>query len=162
MNETPPAIDSRQSFTTALGWGFASAWAGNARRIVCVDDNFAAWPLDDLTLLQGLTAWLKQPQRRLQLVARTYDELPRRCPRFTRWLADFAHVVETWQAPEELAADLPTALASDGDVAVHLVDALHWRGKAERDPRSARLWCERVDALLQRSERAFGVRTLGL
>jgi hypothetical protein len=157
-----PAIDSRAGFIAALHWGFGAAFEQGARRIVCCDTAFAEWPLDDAGLLQRLTAWLKRPQRRLVLLARGYDELPRRCPRFTAWRNDWAHAIEAWVAPEEMAADLPTVLVSDGAVSVHLIDALHWRGRAELDQRRARQWCEELDVVLQRSERGFGVNTLGL
>jgi hypothetical protein len=166
MNEpdTPdiPVLNSRAGFIAALKWGFGAAFEQGARRIVCCDATFAEWPLDDASLLQGLTTWLKRPQRRLVLLARSYDEVPRRCPRFTAWRSDWAHAMEAWVAPEEMAADLPTLLVSDGAVSVHLIDAVHWRGRAERDERRARHWCEELDVVLQRSERGFGVNTLGL
>ncbi|HZF81685.1 MAG TPA: hypothetical protein VEZ89_18050, partial [Rubrivivax sp.] len=68
----PPTIDSRAAFLAAVQWGFRSAVAQRARRIVCVDADFALWPLDDPSLLQTLTEWLRTPQRRLMLLARTY------------------------------------------------------------------------------------------
>ena len=75
----PPAIDSRSAFRAALQWGFHSAFAEGARRIVCCDDSFAEWPLDDPLFQQGLTSWLQRPLRRLVLLARHYDDVPRRC-----------------------------------------------------------------------------------
>jgi hypothetical protein len=158
----PPAIDSRSGFRAALLWGFDSAFAQGARRIVCCDDGFADWPLDDAALLQGLTTWLQRPQRRLVLLARHYDEVPRRCPRFNGWRSNWTHAIDAWVAPEEMARDLPTVLVSDGAVSVHLIDALHWRGRAELDERRARHWGEELDVVLQRSERGFSVNTLGL
>lgn len=160
--EAIPAIDSRAGYVAALKWGFAAAFEQGARRIVCCSPDFADWPLDDAALLQGLTAWLRRPQRRLQLLARSYDEVPRRCPRFSGWRVDWTHAIEAWVAPEELAAELPNVLVSDDAVSVHLIDALHWRGRAEHDPRRARQWCEELDVVLQRSERGFAVNTLGL
>ena len=157
-----PVFDGRGGYVAALQWGFAAAFEQGARRIVCCSPDFADWPLDDASLLQGLAAWLKRPQRKLQLVARSYDEVPRRCARFNAWRADWAHAIEAWVAPEELAAELPNVLASDGAVSVHLIDALHWRGRAEFDERRARQWCEQLDVVLQRSERGFAVNTLGL
>lgn len=162
MNEFPGAIDSRGDFVAALQWGFATAMAQDARRIVCADPGFADWPLDDPALLQGLTAWLRRPQRRLVLLARSFDDLPRVFPRFNAWRAEWMHAIDAWQAPEELAADLPTVLSCDGEVCVRLIDALHWRGRAILDTRSARMWCEDLDVVLQRSERALAARTLGL
>lgn len=158
----PPAIDSRAAFRAALLWGFRSAFDESARRIVCADASFADWPLEDTGLLNGLTLWLKRPQRRLVLLAAGFDEVQRRCPRFTAWRGDWVHAVDAWQAPEDLAADLPTVLTCDKGASVHLIDAQHWRGNARQDERSARQWCESLDVVLQRSERAWGVRTLGL
>ena len=157
-----PLIDSRGGWSAALKWGFEAAFGHGARRIVCCSPDFADWPFDDAALLQGLTTWLKRPQRRLQLLARSYDEAPRRCPRFNGWRVDWAHAIEAWVAPEELAGELPNVLVSDGGVSVQLIDALHWRGRAQRDERSARLWCDELDAVMQRSERGFAVNTLGL
>ncbi len=158
----PPAIDSRAGFRAALLWGFRSAFADGARRIVCADAAFAEWPLEDAGLLAGLTAWLKRPQRQLVLLAAHYDELPRRCPRFAAWRADWAHAVAAWQAPPDLSADLPCVLVSDGAVSVHLIDPVHWRGRASRDERVAHEWRDGLDAVLQRCEPGWAVRTLGL
>lgn len=158
----PPVIDSRLGWQQALLWGFFTAIAQGARRIVAVDPDFADWPLDDAALLQGLTGWLRLPQRRLVLLAARFDALPARCPRFNAWRTPWAHAIEGWQVPEDLARDLPAVLCCDGEVSVQLIDALHWRGRAALDKRRARQWCEEIDVVLQRSERALAVRTLGL
>lgn len=158
----PPRVDSRAGFIAALHWGFTTAIAQDARRIVCVDRAFADWPLDETALLQSLTVWLRLPQRRLVLLARDYDAVQRRFPRFNAWRSAWMHAIEAWQAPEEFAGELPTLLVSDGAVSVHLVDAVHWRGRSAFDERRARQWCEETDVLLQRSERAWAVRPLGL
>lgn len=161
-----PVIDSRASFVAALRWGFDTAFAQGARRIVCADPDWADWPVwDDAGLLRALSAWLRRPQRRLVLLACRYDTLERLCPRFSTWRVDWMHAIEAWQAPEELALGLPTVMVSEGGdapVSVQLIDAQHWRGRAEPDPRRARQWCEELDAVLQRSERTWAVRPLGL
>jgi hypothetical protein len=162
MTAFPGAIDGRASFLAALHWGLSTAIAQDARRIVCADPCFADWPLDDPALLQALTAWLRRPQRRLVLLARGFDDLPRLFPRFSAWRADWVHAIDGWQAPDELAADVPTVLSCDGEVCVQLIDALHWRGRATLDARIARRWCEDLDVVLQRCERALVARTLGL
>ena len=161
-----PGITSRASFVAALRWGFDAAFEQGARRIVCVDADWADWPLwNEPGLLRSLAAWLRQPQRHLVLLARHYDTLERRCPRFNTWRADWMHAIEAWQPPEEQAPELPTALVSEGGdmaLSVQLVDARHWRGRAAVDAQRARLLCEELDVLLQRSERTWAVRPLGL
>lgn len=158
---TEPVIDSRASFVAALSWGFETAIADGARRIVASDRAFTDWPLDDAALLQALAGWLRLPQRRLVLLAAS-DGWPGRHVRFNRWRADWSHAIEGWLAPPELAADLPTVLVGDKRVSVHLIAAIHWRGRASLEPRRARQWCEDIDVVLQRSQRGCAVNTLGL
>ncbi|MCL4697193.1 MAG: hypothetical protein KJ023_09115, partial [Burkholderiaceae bacterium] len=160
-----PAIDSQAGFTAAILWGFERAMreGGRTRRIVCVDRDFAQWPLDTPALLDALTAWLKRgAHRQLVLLAATYDEMPRRHPRFVGWRRHFAHVVSPYGAPEDAAATLPTLLLDDDGTLVRLIDPVHWRGRASADERSVLPWREQIDALLQRSEAAFPVQSLGL
>lgn len=160
MNE--PLIDSREAFAQAVSWGFETAMAQDARCITCVDPNFELWPLDDVALLGSLTTWVRLPQRRLVLLAATFDEVPRRQPRFTAWRRDWAHAIQALQVPEEHAAELPTLLLDDRRVSVHLIDPVRGRGRASVDLRSRLLWQEKIDAVLQRSAPAFPVNTLGL
>jgi hypothetical protein len=161
-----PHISSRESFVAALRWGLDTAWAQGARRIICADPDWADWPLwNDPSVLQALAAWLRRPQRQLVLLARHYEQLERRCPRFNTWRADWMHAIQAWQPPEDLTPELPTVLVSEGGekaVSVQLIDAQHWRGRAEVGARRARLWCEELDVVLQRSERTWAVRPLGL
>jgi hypothetical protein len=96
------------------------------------------------------------------LLAADFAEVPRRQPRFVAWRALWAHAIEAWSPAEGDAADLPRLLVDDRAVSVQLLDAVHWRGRAERDVRGARLLREEADALLQRSTPAFPVNCLGL
>lgn len=160
----PPTIDSRAGFKAAVSWGFTRAMreGGRSRRILCVDRDFADWPLDAPELHAQLTAWLKGAQRQLVLLGATFDEMPRRHPRFVGWRRHFTHAVFPFAAPEDIAAQLPTLLLDDDATLVRLIDAVHWRGRASADERSALPWREQIDAVLQRSEAAFPVQSLGL
>lgn len=158
----PPIIDSRQSWIQALHWGVQTAIGQGARCITWVDTDFAEWPLNDTAWLQALVPWLRQPQRRLVLLAATFAEIPQRHPRFMAWRRDWAHAIEPLQAPEEMAASLPCVLLDDRQISVQLLDPLHWRGRAAQETRAAHLLREQVDAVLQRSEASFPVNTLGL
>ncbi len=158
----PPALGSRTAFADAIGWGLHSAADRGARQITLADPDFAEWPLGDAGVLQVLTGWLRRPGRRLVLLAAGYDQVPRRHPRFVSWRRDWSHAIEPRQPDADLAPEVPTLLLDDTGVLVHLMDALQWRGQATVDTRAALLWRERLDGLLQRSEPAFPVQTLGL
>lgn len=163
MNEdSVPTITSRAEFAAAVKWGLQAAAAQGARQIVFCDADFAVWPLDDQHLIDGLGRWLRQPQRRLVLLASSFDDVPLRCPRFNAWRRDWAHAIASFQAPSDLQGKLPSLLLADKGVSVQLIDAVYWRGRASLDRRRASQWSEEIDVVLQRSEAAFGVQTLGL
>ncbi len=158
----PPAIDSRSGYRAAVAWGFETAIELGARRIVCTDTDFTVWPWDDADTLERLTIWLRLPQRCLVLLARDFDSVARCHPRFDAWRRDFVHAISGWQVPTDWPHELPTLLVADRAVSVHLIDRIHWRGRAQAEERAAHRWREGVDAVLQRSEPAFAVRKLGL
>ncbi len=157
-----PPIDSRSSWAQALLWGFNAAIADGARQIVCMDRDFAHWPLDDAALHRALVGWLRRPQRRLVLLAAHYNELPRLHPRFMTWRRDWVHAITPLAAPEGAAQSLPALLLDDGAVSVQLFDDTHWRGQAHRDRRHAHSLRLQTDALVQRSEPALALNVLGL
>ena len=156
-----PTITSRAEFCAAVVWGVQTAVERGARRLWFTDPDFADWPLDDPALLNALTAWLRLPQRRLVLLAESYDEVVREKPRFVAWRRPWAHAIEAW-SPQDLPADLPTWLLDDGPVCVAVADRVHWRGNRAGDAQQAHLRRQMVDALLQRSKAAFQVDNLGL
>jgi hypothetical protein len=159
----PPAIAGPEDFAPAVAWGIHTAIADGARTITAVDIAFGdPWPWDDAALLSALAGWLRQPGRRLLLLAANYDDVPRAHPRFVQWRRDWAHAIAPFVAPEELAHGLPTALLDDRRVSVVRLDAVQGRGRASLEPRTRLLWHDRVDALLQRSSPGFPVTTLGL
>ncbi len=158
----PPRIETRADFDSAVLWAVRAAQARGARRLLMVDRDFADWPLGRPELLQALQEWLRLPQRRLVLLAAHFDEVPRRHPRFVTWRRDWAHAVEAWSPPAELAADLPTLLVDDGPVCLQLFPGPQRRGRAELDAQEARRWREGTDVVLQQSEAAFPVQALGL
>ncbi|WP_242477942.1 hypothetical protein [Rubrivivax gelatinosus] len=162
MSTAPPPVDTRAGFQQALRWGLAAAIGRGARRIVCSDPDFAAWPLDDAALHEQLMAWLRLPQRRLVLFAASYDAMPRLHPRFVTWRTPWIHAVEAWAPAEGDAAEVPRVLVDDGDVFVHLRDAENWLGRAGRDAAQAQRWRDVLDARIAGAESSFAPRPLGL
>ena len=110
---------------------------------------------------EALDLPLAKRARRL-LWATDYEDLRRRCPRFTALYGLWSHAIAARTPAEDEAAQLPCLLLADYTVAVHLMDKAHWRGWIDTQPTTLRLWWERTDALLQRAQGAFPVNTLGL
>lgn len=154
------AIDGRSDFTQALRGALAQAAQARERELCLVDIDFETWPLDDVQVLASLTAWARQPQRRLVIVGSNFGALPRRFPRFAEWRGTWAHVVEAFVTEIE-PSQVPTLLLA-GPASLMLADRLRWRGHRLSTDKEVADWREVVDVLLQRSEPGFGANTLGL
>ncbi len=157
-----PAIDSRAGFHAAVRWGVEAAAARDARTLTLVDADFGDWALDDEALLQSLRSWIRRPQRRLVLVAASFDTVQQRFPRFASWHATWAHAVEAIVPDETVVDEWPSMLVDDGPVGVELFDRVHWRGRAGIDARAAWSCRERCDVLAQHRVAGWPVKPLGL
>jgi hypothetical protein len=153
-------IDGRSDFTAALRHALAQAARERARELIFVDPDYEAWPLDDPQVLGALTGWARLPKRHLLMIAGRFDDLPRRCPRFTAWRGDWAHVVEC-RATEVEPSQVPTVLLA-GPHSLQLADRLQWRGHWLSDDSEISAWREVVDVLMQRSDADFPANRLGL
>ena len=155
-------IDSRPSFHDAVLWALRAADAREARSLWLADFDFAEWPLDDGSVIDVLGAWLRRPQRRLVLLAESFDAMSRLHPRFCAWRPDWSHVVDARTPSDKTGVDLPSVLVDDGPLSLQVQDKVRWRGSAARDARAARVRRDQIDAYLQQSEAAWPVTTLGL
>lgn len=162
MSTDALTIDTRTSFHDALRWSLRAADERGARHLLWVDPDFADWPLDDAEFGDSLMRWLRRPQRRLVMLASSYDSVPRRHPRFTAWRPAWSHVVDPRVPADGVAMELPTLMLDDGPVLVQLHDRVHWRGWAGSDAVAAHACRDAIDATVQRSEAAWPVRPLGI
>jgi hypothetical protein len=153
-------IDGRSDFTYALQASLVQAVRSRQRELCFVDPDFESWPMDDAVVIEALNAWARLPQRRLLMVAASFDTFARRYARFTTWRGTFAHVVEAFETEVE-PSQVPTLLLA-GANSLMLADRLRWRGHTLTDDKEIADWREVVDVLLQRSEPGFGANTLGL
>ena len=160
----PPlsALRSKADFEAALQWSLRHALAARARRMVWVDTDFAAWPLDDPALLETLTAWLQLPQRRLLLLAHHFSWVERQRPRFGAWRRTWSHAIEAWTPSEGVEAKLPLLVIDDKQLCLQVFDIEQWRGRLSLDERKVGQWRDEIDVLLQRCEAAYPVQHLGL
>lgn len=152
----------RQAFRQAMVDAIAGAAVEGRREITWVDSDFTDWPLDDALVLDALSRWARQPLRRLLLVAHSFQDVPRKHPRFTAWRRTFAHRVECRSAPELPVSDIPTLMLAGDLYSLQLLDKRHWRTRWLDDETDYKTWQGVVDAILLRSEVDFGANTLGL
>jgi hypothetical protein len=159
---TPIDIDSRVTFRQAVPAALEAAIGRGARRIVCVDRDFADWPLDTPALHAELADWLRRPQRQLVLLAAGYDAVVRTHPRFCEWRADWMHAIDARVPADRPPREWPTLLVDDGPVCLSLWQREPWRGRAALDPLAARAARDAIDADLQHSVPGWPTRPLGL
>ena len=158
---TPGLITSRGEFQSALREALNEAAVAGSPELWLSDPHFADWPLGERAVVETLTRWA-QSNRRLTMLAATYDEVARRHPRWVAWRRDWSHIVSCRTNHELEAADVPTLLCAPGTVSVRLSDALHHRGRHSHD-KSEQLRCKELfDAVSQRSEEVFAATTTGL
>jgi hypothetical protein len=159
---TPIEITTQAQFGPALLATVHAAIARGARTMLWVDPDLTRWPLDDPGLIDALTGWLRQPQRRLNLLASDYEALARRHPRFAQWRTPWMHAIDARTPDEGPATDLPTLLLDDGPLLLTLWERDPPRGRAGPDAVGAKAARDRIDAPWQRSAPAWPSKPLGL
>ncbi len=168
MSDPLPTMPSREPFSTRTVFRerVVKAVVGAAlegRRELCwVDTNFAEWPLDDAHLLDALTRFARRPERKFLMLARNFDEVARRHPRFTQWRRTWSHRIECRSAPEVSEQEMPTLMLAGDLYSLQLLDRERWYGRWLDDEADFKAWREVVDAILQRSEVDFPANNLGL
>ena len=163
MTEPNSLITTRNEYLDALRFAFAevaSASAG-AREIWLCDEDYADWPLGELAVIEQLTAWAAS-NRRLTLLARHFDEVARRHPRWVEWRRNWSHIISCRTNSELAAGEMPTLFLATGTLSVRLSDVVHHRGRLSREKGEEIRCRELLDAVLQRSEEAFPATTTGL
>jgi hypothetical protein len=152
---------TRREYTDALLEGFAELARVGCRDVWISDEDFAEWPLNSPAVVERLTQWA-QSHRRLTVIARRFDELARRHPRWVEWRRQWSHVVECRSNEEAGVGEIPTLLLAPGVISVWLFDRVNYRGSISRDPADWIRNRELVDAVLQRSVESFPATILGI
>jgi hypothetical protein len=154
-------ITSRNEFHAALRTAFAHAATVGCREIWIVDDDFSDWPLNEPAVLADLTRWAMS-HRHFSVLARDFDVVAQRHPRWVQWRRQWSHVVSCHTNSELEAGQMPSLLLAPGSISVRLFDPVRYRGVATDEQADALVWHEAVDAAMQRSQEAFPATTLGL
>jgi hypothetical protein len=148
-------------FHDALREAFAEIAQQGCREIWMCDTDFADWPIDEPGMIELLTSWAL-PHRKLTLIARDFDEFPRRHPRWTEWRRTWSHVVDCRVLDEADALQPPVVLLAPGVITLRLVDLIHPRGSLSREAGDMVRNRELIDAVSQRSIEGFPATILGL
>ena len=154
-------ITGRTEFQAALRAAFAAIATAPCRELWLCDENYADWPLGDRATVDLLTQWAAS-SRRITLIARNFDEVARRHPRWVDWRKTWSHIVSCRTNSELATGEMPTIFLAAGTLSVRLSDNVHHRGRASRAKVEEIACKEHIDAVLQRSEEAFPATTTGL
>jgi hypothetical protein len=157
-----PPLTTRGEFREAIAKALVGAAVEGRRELIWVDANFADWPLDEPAVIDALTRWARRPTRKLLILASTFEDLPRRHPRFAQWRRTWAHRLECRSAPSISANDMPTLMLAGELYSLQLLDKHHWSGRWLDDDKAFEAWREVVDAIVQKSDHDFPANTLGL
>ena len=160
-SDTHGLIASRAEFLEALRLAFADAAMIGCRELWLCDTDFADWPLGERTVVEQLRQWAGL-QRRLTLLATSFDEVVRCHPRWVEWRRQWSHVVHCRANTDLEIGQMPTLLLAPGLISVRLSDAVHHRGRWSREAADEVPCRELIDAVLQHSEETFPVTTTGL
>lgn len=163
MDDLPTSriITSRSEFHDALKEAVAFVADKGCREVFIADPAFSDWPLSDRSVLENLSRWAFT-HRKLTVLAESFDEFPRRHPRWVEWRRQWAHVVECRAVDEADIGQLSGLFLAPGLITLRVLDAEHYRASLSFDPADGTRIRDALDALLQRSEEAFPVTTLGL
>jgi hypothetical protein len=140
---------------------FAEAAARGSREIWLCDDDFSHWPLGERAVIEDLVRWAGS-SRRMTLLARSFDEVARRHPRWVEWRQQWSHLVHCRSNTELEAGGVPTVLLASDALSVRLSEPIHFRGRLSLEKAELVRCKELIDAVLQRSVETFPATTTGL
>ena len=146
----------RQLVRDALACAVRDGW----REIILSDATFEDWPLGDREVVESLRAWSTR-ERRCTLLARRYDDLARRHPRFVAWRQKWSHIVVAKACPSADPLGLPAAIWSPGCV-MQRTGVERCTGHSGSEPYRRSLLRENLQHWLDKSSPAFPATTLGL
>jgi hypothetical protein len=153
-------FEGRVAFQQLVRDALAAAAREGWREIVLCDADFVDWPLGERAVTESLQAW-SASGRRMVLLARRWDEVPRRHARFVEWRRTWAHIIEAHGCASADPLELPSALWSPGWV-LERRDPLRCNGYSGSEAERRVQLMELLQEWLRRSSPAFPATTLGL
>ena len=154
------AFIGRETFQAHVRAGLKAAAERGWPELLLCDADFQHWPLGEREVVETLHDWARGGGR-LTLLAKTYDEVPRRHARFVEWRRLWSHRIEARACREAEALQLPSAVWSPV-WALQRFDPLRSNGLCGDDPAFLVTLREQIDGWLTRSTPGFAAYTLGL
>jgi hypothetical protein len=139
---------------------FACAARDGWQEMVWSDANFEDWPLRERVVVETLNAWA-HAGRKLTLLARRFDALPRQHPRFVTWRVTWDHLIECRVCKSVDESEFPSALWSPHWM-MRRLDLERSTGVASYEARRRVLLREELNECIKQSSPGFPATTLGL
>jgi hypothetical protein len=150
----------RTEFGDLIRRAFRAAAAQGWREIVICDADFDDWPLGERAVSDALGAW-SRTGRKLTMIAKSYDVVIRRHPRFVTWRRTWSHIVECRAIASGQSESIPSAIWTPGWV-FERVDLERSAGYSGSEPSRRVALRECLNERLLKSSPAFPATTLGL
>jgi hypothetical protein len=153
-------FEGREAFQQLVRDALAAAAREGWREVILSDADFGDWPLGERAVAESLQAW-SASGRRCTLLARRWDEVVRRHPRFVNWRVKWAHIIDARGCRSADPLEMPSAIWSPGWV-MRRLDPERCNGYAGAEPERRLLLREDLQEWLRQSAPSFAANTLGL
>ena len=153
-------FSGRTEFADLIRRAFQAAAKQGWREIIICDADFADWPLGERAATSALGDW-SRTGRKLTMIARSYDALIRRHPRFVTWRQTWSHIVECRGSASGLSENIPSAMWTP-NWAFERLDMERSVGYCGHEPARRVALRESLNERLLKSVPAFAAMTLGL
>ena len=153
-------FSGRTEFIDVIRQAFGAAAQLGVREIIVCDADFDDWPLGERAVTQALGDWSRSG-RKFTMLARHYDAITRRHPRFVAWRRTWSHIVECRASAFAQNEVLPSAMWTPAWIFERL-DLQHSTGMAGHEVARRVALKERLNERLLKSVAAFPATTLGL
>ncbi len=153
-------FSGRTEFADLIRLAFQAAASQGWREIIICDASFEDWPLGERMVTSALTDW-SRTGRKLTMMAKSYDALTRRHPRFVTWRQTWSHIVECRSIASGPTENLPSAMWTTSWVFERL-DMARSVGYCGHEPSRRVALQESLNERVLKSVPAFAATTLGL
>ena len=153
-------FSGRTEFGDLIRRAFRAAANQGWREIIICDADFADWPLGERAVTSALGDW-SRTGRKLIMIARSFDAVTRRHPRFVTWRQTWSHIVECRGSASGPSETLPSAMWTP-DWVFERLDLERSAGYSGREATRRLALRESLNERLLKSAPAFPATTLGL